>query len=65
MSDLKLSQKEQNELEEQVDRFDKWVESGEGKRALEQAAKKSKEEEARRAEARKIDPKDLEKHVTC
>lgn len=65
MSDLKLSQTEQKELEEQVDRFDQWVESGEGKKALEQAAKKSEEVEKQRAEARKVTPKDLEKHVTC
>lgn len=65
MSDLKLSHAQQEELKEQVDRFDQWVESGDGKRALEQAAKKSEEVEKQRAEARRITPEDLEKHVTC
>ncbi len=65
MSDLEMTDEEKKEADSQVKRIEQWLKSGTGKKAVERASRASKDAAKKRADAREIDPKQLEKPVTC
>jgi hypothetical protein len=64
MAELELTAEEKEKADEQVKKIEDWLNSRNGKEAVQRASSRSKNAAKKRAEARRVDPKQLEKPVT-
>lgn len=64
MAQLELTAEEKTKADEQVQKIEDWLSSRDGKEAVKRASSRSKNSAKKREEARRVDPKQLEKPVT-
>ncbi len=59
-----MSESEEQAIAREAEKLRKWLTSDEGREAMQRVSRKSAEAAAKRAEARRVDPRQLDKPVT-